>query len=88
MALERAVGRALPSGLFSGFLDKVRAGGMSVCFGARAKVPSLGTSMLCDKVSTGLWKVSAASPTPHPPVNPLFLTLFLTFQPIGTQKLV
>lgn len=42
----------------------------------------------CDNVSAGLWKVSAASPTPHPPVNPLFLTLFLTFRPIGTQKLV
>lgn len=35
-ALERGVRRALPLGLFSGFLDKVQAGGMAVCFGARA----------------------------------------------------
>lgn len=33
-ALERGIRRALPLGLFSGFLDKVQAGGMAACFGA------------------------------------------------------
>jgi len=89
--LQWGVQRVLPLGLFSGFWGKVQSWGDDWVLWCASNKLVLRGQACCDKVSAGPCpSTGAASPIPHPPAKcePPFLPPFLTFGPVGTQKLV